>query len=107
MNFYRLEWTDKRGGFHSEQGSFERLTKKLETLRRPADLWIVDEHGVKIETVGGCEPADGGQDDKRIKWQWWYDRFASGGIVNAPTTALVGEGSGCCGVPCGEAKRMP
>jgi hypothetical protein len=28
---------------------------------------------VKIETIGGCEEANGGQDDKRIKWQWWYD----------------------------------
>jgi len=75
--FFRLEWTDKRGGFHSEQGSVERLMKKLETLRRPADLWLVNEQSVKIETIGGCEEADGYQDDKRIKWQWWYDSTAS------------------------------
>jgi hypothetical protein len=74
--FYRLEWTDRRGGFHSEPGSFERLTKKLETLRRPADLWLVDEQGVKIETIGGCEYAPDIADDKRIKWNWWYDRTA-------------------------------
>lgn len=40
---YRLEWTDRRGGFHSDQGSFERLTKKLETIRCPADLWAIEE----------------------------------------------------------------
>jgi len=76
MWFYRLEWTDRRGGFHSEQGSFERLAKKLETLRRPADLWLVDEQGVKIETIGGCEYAPDIADDKRIKWNWWYDKTA-------------------------------
>lgn len=75
--FYQLIWTDKRGGYHSEQSpNGDRLKKKLETLRCSADLWILDEYGVKIETIGGCEPADGYQDDKRIKWNWWYDQTA-------------------------------
>jgi len=26
----------------------------------------------------GCEEANGGQDDKRIKWNWWYDKTAVG-----------------------------
>jgi hypothetical protein len=76
MTFCRLEWTDKRGGYHSEQGSPERLADKLKTLRCPADLWVVDEHGVKIEVIGGCEPATGAQDDKRVKWNWWFDSTA-------------------------------
>jgi hypothetical protein len=46
-------------------------------LRRPADLWILDEYGVKIEQVGGCEETDSA-DDKRIKWNWWYDKTAVG-----------------------------
>lgn len=73
LPFFQLEWTDRRGGYHSERGSFERLSRKLETIRCPADLWVLDAQGVKIETVGGCEPAEG-QDDKRIKWNWWYDK---------------------------------
>lgn len=78
MTLAQLIWTDKRGGCHIEQGQAARLAKKLETLRRPADLWLLDEYGVKIETVGGCEEANGGQDDKRIKWNWWYDKTTVG-----------------------------
>lgn len=74
MTFYRLEWTDRKGGYHSEQDTFEQLAEKLKTIRSPADLWRVDERGVKIETVGGCEPAEGRVDDKRIKWMWWFDK---------------------------------
>jgi hypothetical protein len=76
MNVARLEWTDKRGGFHMETGHPSRLAKKLETLRRPAELWAMDEHGVKIDTIGGCEEVNRAQDDKRIKWNWWYDNTA-------------------------------
>jgi hypothetical protein len=63
-------------GTVERNSSFERLAKKLETLRRPADLWLVDEQGVKIETIGGCEYAPDIADDKRIKWNWWYDKTA-------------------------------
>jgi len=73
VQFYRLEWTDRKGGFRSEQGSFERLSKKLETIRCDAALWVIDEYGCKVEVIGRCEPAEGRPDDKRIKWQWWYD----------------------------------
>ena len=61
-----------------EQGQAARLAMKLETLRRPADLWIMDEYGVKIETIGGCEYAPDIADDKRIKWNWWYDKTVVG-----------------------------
>jgi|HubBroStandDraft_2_1064218.scaffolds.fasta_scaffold327110_1 hypothetical protein len=80
MILAQLIWTDKRGGWHIEQGQAARLAKKLETLRRPADLWLLDEYGVKVETVGGCEEASG-QDDKRIKWNWWYDKSAVGAVM--------------------------
>ena len=66
------------GGSHVEQGQAARLAKKLRRYAGPADLWLLDEYGVKIETVGGCDEASGGQDDKRIKSQWWYDRSAVG-----------------------------
>jgi hypothetical protein len=75
MNLYRLEWTDKRGGWHSEGGTFGRLSEKLKTLRCAADLWLLDEGGVKIETVGGCDRIEH-PDDKRIKWAWWFDASA-------------------------------
>jgi len=71
--FYSLRWTDKKGGYHAEQSiNAERLKKKLKTIRCKADLWEVDEYGALTERIGGCEPADG-QDDKRIKWNWWYE----------------------------------
>jgi hypothetical protein len=78
MILAQLIWTDKRGGCHIEQGQAARLAKKLETLRRPADLWALDDYGVKIDTIGGCEFAPDIADDKRIKWQWWYDKKAVG-----------------------------
>jgi hypothetical protein len=37
---------------------------------------MLDDAGVKIETVGGCEEANGAEDDKRIKWNYWYDKTA-------------------------------
>jgi hypothetical protein len=73
----RLEYTDKRGGFHMETGHPARLAKKLETLRRPAELWELDAQGVKIDIIGGCEEANA-PDDKRIKWNYWYDKTACG-----------------------------
>jgi hypothetical protein len=78
MTLAQLIWIDKRGGCRIEQGQAARLAKKLETLRCPADLWVLDEYGVKIETIGGCEYAPDIADDKRIKWQWWYDKTALG-----------------------------
>lgn len=77
MILAQLIWIDKRGGGHVEQGQAARLATKLETLRRPADLWLLDEQGDKLEIVGGCEPCDHA-DDRRIKWNWWYDKEAVG-----------------------------
>ena len=77
MVIAQLIWTDKKGAGRLEQRQAARLAKKLETLRRPADLWLLDEKGKKLDIVGGCEEAYG-QDDKRIKWNWWYDKTAVG-----------------------------
>jgi hypothetical protein len=76
MNIARLEYENKRG-FYMETGHPARLAKKLETIRCNADLWSLDEQGVKIDIIGGCEPANA-PDDKRIKWNWWYDKTACG-----------------------------
>lgn len=73
MTTYRLEWQDAKGGFHSENSRYiGRFWHKLKTIRCDATLWTVDDMGVKINIIGGCEPAEG-HDDKRIKWNWWYD----------------------------------
>ena len=77
MKIARLEWTDRRGGFHMETGNPARLAMKLKTLRCPADLWSLDDQGVKINTIGGIEEANA-PDDKRIKWNWWYDKTEVG-----------------------------
>ena len=77
MIFAQLIWTNRKGAGCLEQGQAARLAQKLETLRCPADLWLLDENGEKLEIVGGCEFCDYA-DDKRIKWQWWYDKTAVG-----------------------------
>ena len=80
-SFYRLEWTDSKGGFRSESSRYiGRFGKKLETLRCEAELWVLDaQSGAKIEKIGGCERVESHRmDDKRIKWNWWYDKTAVG-----------------------------
>lgn len=67
----QLTWMNKRGAGCMETGEAARLAKKLETLRCEATLRTLDG-----EVIGGCEPTNGAQDDKRIKWNWWYDRSA-------------------------------
>ena len=69
---YQLEWTDSKGAYHCETGS-ERIAKKLETIRAKANLWLINDKGQRVDKIGHCEPADGRQDDKRIKWFWWYE----------------------------------
>ena len=73
---FRLEWTDSKGGFRSESSRFiGRLWKKLETLRCEGELWAIDDAGCKIEVIGGCERVEAHRmDDRRIKWNWWYDK---------------------------------
>jgi len=77
IRYAQLIWTNRKGAGCLEQGTATRLAKKLETLRCLADLWLLDEEGHKTEIVGGCEEANG-QDDKRIKWNWWYDKTMVG-----------------------------
>lgn len=75
---YHLEWTDKKGGWHRESSSLvEPLQAKLKTLRCEAKLLAVDPSGTR-ERIGGCEPANS-TDDKRIKWNWWYDNTITDG----------------------------
>ncbi len=70
---YRLEWTDSRGGYHCETSRYVgSFWNKLKTIRCNAELWEMDDYNAKIEVIGGCEPANN-PDDKRIKWNWWYD----------------------------------
>jgi hypothetical protein len=70
----RLEYTNKRG-FYMETGDAARLANKLKTIRCDAELWSLDDKGAKLDRIGGCEPANA-PDDKRIRWQWWFDRTA-------------------------------
>ena len=76
---FQLSWTDKRGGFHMEQSSDgPRLAKKLETIRSRAEIWTLDEKGQRIDLVGGCEENDGRCDDRRVRWNWWYEKDTLG-----------------------------
>ncbi len=70
----QLHWTDARGGGRMLSGSCGDLCEKLRTLRRPAVL-KADGHE---DPIGGCERSDG-QDDQRIKWNWWCDADAMRG----------------------------
>jgi hypothetical protein len=64
----KLRWTDKDGGDQMRQGNAAIMAKRLEKLRRPASLTLLDG-----TVIGGCERAPRG---KRIKWAWWYDKDA-------------------------------
>jgi len=46
----------------------EKAVARIKRLRRPAVL----ERDGKI--VGGIEETDGAQDDRRVRWNWWYER---------------------------------
>jgi hypothetical protein len=74
--FFQLVWTDSRGrGCIEHSANAGRLLKKLETIRCEAELWALDATGNPVEKIGGCERCDHA-DDKRIKWNWWYDKTA-------------------------------
>ena len=69
----QLRWTARNGASEFRQGNAAILAKRLETLRCPARLNLLD--GTKI---GGCEYAPDPQSTagKRLKWVWWYDKDA-------------------------------
>jgi hypothetical protein len=67
----RLRWTDRKGVTQFRQGGAHIFAERLETLRCPATLELLD--GTK---VGGIRRTDGSQSNKRLKWAWWYDKEA-------------------------------
>jgi hypothetical protein len=67
-NVAQLRWTTREGASEFRQGNAAILAKRLERLRRPASLTLIDG-----TVIGGCERAERG---KRIKWAWWYDKDA-------------------------------
>jgi hypothetical protein len=56
MILAQLIWTDKRGGWHIEQGQAARLAKKLETLRRPADSGCLTNMESKSKRLAVAKP---------------------------------------------------
>ncbi len=71
-----LLWMDKRGAGHGRTlpPNEDAITAALGKLRCHARL---DKDG---ETIGGVEYCDIA-DDRRIKWQWWFDREAVRGAA--------------------------
>lgn len=67
----KLVWTDRKGAHQMRQGNAAILAKRLETLRCPATLKLLDG-----TLIGGCEERRGEFDDKRIKWFYWYEKDA-------------------------------
>lgn len=65
-----LTYNNRRGaGCGKAFDTREEALAFMRTLRSPAVLR--DENTGEI--VGGIEEANGGQDDQRIRWQWWID----------------------------------
>ena len=70
-NIARLRWTTRKGAREFRQGNAAILAKRLERLRCPATLELLDG-----TVIGGCQRTDGGQSNQRLKWAWWYDKDA-------------------------------
>lgn len=66
----KLLWVDRKGAGNMRQSNAYILAKRLETLRCPATLRLLD--GTKI---GACEKSKI-DTDKRVRWVWWYDQDA-------------------------------
>ena len=77
-----LSWIDKDGRGHTLHAMLGTLILKLQTLRAPATL----RKDGSDEPIGGCARAEG-HDDKRIKWNWWYDADAE--LVGSEVKTLV------------------
>lgn len=77
MNAQLVYERKNRGCYIETSKDTARLAKKLETLRCPAELWELSDKGLRIELIGGIEIAEA-PDDRRIKWNWWYDKTAVG-----------------------------
>ncbi len=67
----KLYWTARNGASEMRQGNAAIMAKRLETLRCPARLVLLDG-----TLIGGCQRTDGSQTCKRLKWAWWYDKEA-------------------------------
>ena len=70
-NIAKLYWTARNGASEMRQGNAAIMAKRLETLRCPARLVLLDG-----TLIGGCQRTDGSQTCKRLKWAWWYDKEA-------------------------------
>jgi len=64
----KLTYESARGASVVEFLTAEKAVARIKRLRRPAVL----ERDGKI--VGGIEETDGAQDDRRVRWNWWYER---------------------------------
>ncbi len=72
-----LYWTDRRtGSDRMLRGRIADLARRLPTIRTKAVLRL---DGFD-DPIGGCESAYG-QDDQRIKWNWWCDSDAMPKVV--------------------------
>jgi hypothetical protein len=69
-----LTFEDRRGASVMRPLERSEVARVLRTLRRPATLTLDG------ETVGGIEEAPDGADDRRVRWQWWYDRSVVAGV---------------------------
>ncbi len=67
-NVAKLYWTARNGSSEMRPGNAAIMAKRLETLRCPARLVLLD--GTKI---GGCEHIS---EPGKLKWAWWYDKDA-------------------------------
>lgn len=63
-----LTYMDRRGAGVMMRIPGAEAVKKIKTLRCEASIHV---NGVK-ERVGGVDKMDYA-DDRRVKWNWWYD----------------------------------
>ena len=64
----KLIYEAKNGASVVVCGDIRDLCLKLRTLRRPAQLFV----NGREDAIGGCEKIDYA-DDKRIKWNYFYE----------------------------------
>jgi hypothetical protein len=68
-----LSYINRRGAGVCVHGPLHELAQKLKTLRCEATLRV---DGQK-EPIGGVVDLESdawrGADDKRVRWNWWYD----------------------------------
>lgn len=73
MNIQVVYQNAKGRGYVRSVYSEFHLREMLEQLRTEAKVQLVKDG--KTEIIGGVERTDAA-DDRRIKWQWWFDAGA-------------------------------